>query len=287
MARPEMTPDFVAVGHVTLDETETGTRPGGGALYAALTAHHLGCSAGLLTSFGPDFPPEVFPPDLQVVNIRAARTTLFRHEPSPKGRRLTLLQRAADLQVDDLPEPWRDAGLALLAPVASEVDPMLAAAFTEGAVSSAVQGWMRTRSVGGVLRPAHWENAPTVIPHVQAIFLSWEEIGEEKEEVLGWFQRVPLGIVTLGKDGALLFVNGERYAVQAEVARETDPTGAGDVFAAAFLVQYQREGDPWEAAAFAACAAACSVEAEGIAGIPDRQALAARLARYRRRFGSA
>ena len=52
-----------------------------------------------------------------------------------------------------------------------------------------------------------------------------------------------------------------------------------------FLIHYRREGNPWEAAAFAACAAACSVEAEGIAGIPDRAALEARLARYRRGLG--
>jgi len=284
MVRREMTPDFVAVGHVTLDETETGTRPGGAALYAALTAHRLGCSVGLLTSFGTDFPREVFPPELRVVNVPAARTTTFRHEPNARGRRLTLLQRATDLQVDDLPAPWRDASLALLAPVANEVDPLLAGAFTDGAIGGSVQGWMRERGAGGVMRPAHWEDAALVIPHVQAIFLSLEEIGGEKEEVLEWFQRIPLAIVTLGRDGALLFVNGERYAIQADVAQEADPTGAGDVFAAAFLIQYQREGDPWEAAGFAACAAACSVEAQGIAGIPDRPALDARLARYRRRL---
>ena len=123
-----------------------------------------------------------------------------------------------------------------------------------------------------------------VLGHVQAVLLSREDMRGFEDEVLEWFQRIPLGVVTLGRDGALLFVNGERHAVQPEIARETDPTGAGDVFAAAFLIAYQREGDPWKAAAFAACAAACSVEAEGLAGIPDRLALDARLARYHRRL---
>ena len=63
-----------------------------------------------------------------------------------------------------------------------------------------------------------------------------------------------------------------------------DATGAGDVFATALLIEYHREGNPWEAAAAAACCAAASVEAPGAAGIPDRIALATRLAAYRRRL---
>jgi len=278
------TPDFVAVGHVTLDETRTGRRPGGAALYAALTARRLGWSAGVLTSFGPDFPREVFSPDLQVVRVPAGMTTAFRLEAGPEGRRLTLLGRAADLDVEHLPEAWKGARLALLCPVANEVDPFLAAAFTGGAVGAAAQGWMRRRGAGGAITPARWEDASVVLPHVQAVFLSREDMGEFEEEVLEWFQQIPLGIVTLGASGALLFVNGERYAIPADSAQERDATGAGDVYAAAFLIRYQEEGDPWEAAASAACAAACSVEAEGIAGIPDGLAVDARLARYRMRI---
>lgn len=276
-------PEFVAVGHVTLDETQTGRRPGGAALYAALTAHRLGCSVGVLTSFGPDFPSEVLPPEVQVARVPASMTTTFRHEASPRGRRLTVLGRAADLDAEHLPEAWKDASLALLCPVANEVDPELAARFTGGAVGAAVQGWMRKRGAGGVVAPERWEDAWLVIPHLQAIFLSQEDMGEFQNEVFGWFQQIPLGIVTLGVSGSLLFVNGERYAISADPAQERDATGAGDVYAAAFLIHYQREGDPWEAAAYAACAAACAVEAEGIAGIPDAETLEARLARYRLR----
>lgn len=282
---PERAPDFVAVGHVTLDETPSERRPGGAALYAAVTAHRLGYSAGLLTSFGPDFPREVIPPELGLVCVPAAATTTFRHELGPGGRRLTLLGRAAGLEARHLPIPWPETSLALLCPVANEVDPFLASVFTGGAVGAAIQGWMRKPGRDGVITPTLWDDAPLVIPHVQAIFLSLEDMGEFQEEVVGWFQQIPLGVVTLGETGALLFVNGERYTIQADAAQERDPTGAGDVFAAAFLIHYQREGNPWEAAAFAACAAAGSVEAEGIAGIPDRAALEARLARYRRRLG--
>ena len=283
-AARERTPDFVAVGHVTVDETATARRPGGAALYAALTAHRLGCSVGLLTSFGSDFPREVIAPAFRVVNVPTSSTTRFRHEVGRQGRRQTLLDRASNLFPDHLPLSWKAARLALLCPVANEVDPSLASAFTEGAVGAAIQGWMRGQGKGGVVTPTLWPDAAAVVPHLQAIFLSREDMGAFEAPVFEWFQWVPVGVVTLGNAGALLFVNGERYAVQPDLAQERDATGAGDVFAAAFMIHYQQEGNPWEAAAYAACAAACSVEAPGTAGIPDRPTLEARLARYRKRL---
>jgi sugar/nucleoside kinase (ribokinase family) len=65
-------------------------------------------------------------------------------------------------------------------------------------------------------------------------------------------------------------------------AREVDETGPGDVFAAAFLIDYHRNGDPWEAAAIATCAASLSVEGPGWSAVPDATQLARAVERYRR-----
>ena len=282
-----MTPQFVAVGHVTLDHFGEDVRPGGTALYAALTAHRLGCSVGLLTSFGPDFPRSLFPPEIEVAHVPSPKTTEFRHDAGRDGRRLTLLGRAADIEAGHLSPEWKTADLVLLAPDANEVDPYLAAEFTGGAVGAAAQGWLRVRGAGGVISPGPWEDAALVLPHIQALFLSEEDLGPYGEDAVEWFQQIPFGVITLGSRGAHLFVSGERYFIEAEPADEVDATGAGDVFATAFLVDYQRHGNPWEAAQFAACAAALSVEGIGVAGIPLRAAVEERVAAYRRRFGRA
>jgi sugar/nucleoside kinase (ribokinase family) len=144
---------------------------------------------------------------------------------------------------------------------------------------------MRQRGAGGAVSPQPWEDADLVLPHVQALVVSIEDIEPFEKEALEWFQRVPLGAVTRGADGAILFVNGDRYGVEPDVAVEKDDTGAGDVFATTLLIAYNRDGNPWDAAAVASCCAAASVEAEGVAGIPDRAALETRLAAYRRRQG--
>ena len=64
-------PDFVAVGHITLDHLEDTIQPGGAALYAAMAAHRLGLSVGILTSHADDFPLELIPPQIEVVGVPA------------------------------------------------------------------------------------------------------------------------------------------------------------------------------------------------------------------------
>jgi len=275
--------DFVAVGHVTLDQTSRGIRPGGAAYYAAITAHRQGLRVGLLTSFGPDFPRDALPSGVAVVNVPSERTTTFRIAHRGRARELALLARATDLEAVALPDAWREASLGALCPVAAEVDPALAATLPETSLAALPQGWMRRRGAGGVVAPQPWEDADLVLPHVQTLVVSEEDIEPFQKEALEWFQRVPLGAVTRGPEGAVLFVNGERYGVEADRVVAVDDTGAGDVFATGLLIAYNQEANAWDAAAAAACCAAASVEADGIGGITDRAALEARLAAYRRR----
>jgi sugar/nucleoside kinase (ribokinase family) len=47
-----------------------------------------------------------------------------------------------------------------------------------------------------------------------------------------------------------------------------DPTGAGDIFAAAFFTRLLKTRDPWEAARFATLLASYSVSRVGLQGIP-------------------
>ncbi len=276
--------DLVGIGHLTLDQTSAGTRPGGAAYYAAMTARRLGLRVAILTSFGPDFPAGAIPSDVDVVNVPSDRTTVFVLEESPRGRRLRLLTRAADIEEGHLPADWRGAPLAMLCPVINEVDPALSGSFAEASLGVMPQGWMRQRGAGGAITPEPWDNADIVLPHTQLLVVSVEDIEPVQKTALEWFQHVPLGAVTRGSEGAILFVNGDRYHVEPDRAAEVDATGAGDVFAAALLTEYYRDGNPWEAAAAAACAAAASVEAVGAAGIPDRATLVARLAAYHRRL---
>jgi len=269
-------PDFVAVGHLTVDETPAGLRPGGSALYAGLFAQRQGLRVGLYTSYGPDFPFEVLPPEVEVVAVPAAATTRFAIEYRPPGRSLVLRARAAPLDLESLPAHFADAGIAYLGPVADEVAPRLAGAFPNAAVGAGAQGWCRLWGHDGVVRMRPWPDPRPVLSRLQALFLSSDDVRGWEAQALPLYQEVPLGALTYAERGAVLFVNGDHHQVAPEPAVEVDPTGAGDVFAAAFMLRYNAIGDPWEAAAYAAVAGALTVEAPGTTGVPSAAELAAR-----------
>jgi 1D-myo-inositol 3-kinase len=220
-----------------------------------------------------------------VVNVASRQTTTFEVGQGPSGRTLRLLARAADLEEAAMPAAWRGVSLAVLCPVANEVDPALAAAFSEASVAVLPQGWMRKRGPDGAIEAEEWSDAGLVLPYAQWLVMSEEDIAPFEDAAADWVERVPLAAITRGRRGATLFVNGDPYHVLADGATEVDETGAGDVFATTALVEYYRWADPWEAVAAAACAGAAAVEAPGADGVPDREALERRLASYRRRHG--
>lgn len=267
---------------MTLDRFGDATRPGGAALFAAVTAHRLGLAAAILTSHADDFPLEQVPSPIEVVSVPAAATTRFEHETGGGERVMRVASVARPLGVADVPEDWREAPLVLLAPIVDEVDPLLATAFPEAAVGAAAQGWLRDLGPEGEVTPRGWNPSPSLLGRLQALFLSNEDVRGQEPFVSEWLQRVPFGVLTAGERGALLFVNGERYEIRPRPARLVDATGAGDVFAAAFLARYRLHGDPWDAAEAATCAASLSVEGEGSTAVPDRAALESALAAYRR-----
>jgi sugar/nucleoside kinase (ribokinase family) len=274
-------PQFVAVGHVTLDRFGDTVRPGGAALYAAVTAHRLGFSAGILTSHGDDFPLEAVPPAIEVVTVPSAVTTRFEHRREGGERRLGVAQVARPLAARDVPGDWEDASVVLLAPVLDEVDPLAVEAFGAATIGAGAQGWLRDRAGPDVVsRP--WAPPLALLSRVQALFIAFDDVRGQEPAVMEWLQRLPLAVVTAGERGGLLFVNGERYETTPRPARAVDATGAGDVFAAAFMLHYHLEGDPWRAASAATCAASLSVEGEGFSAVPDRTALEAALREYER-----
>jgi sugar/nucleoside kinase (ribokinase family) len=79
-----------------------------------------------------------------------------------------------------------------------------------------------------------------------------------------------LVVLTHGAEGATLYIRGVPQHIPPHPATEVDPTGAGDVFAAAMLVRLYETGNPVVAAHFASVVAAAAVEGPGVQHIPSR-----------------
>jgi sugar/nucleoside kinase (ribokinase family) len=100
------------------------------------------------------------------------------------------------------------------------------------------QGLARPERTGPLELDADYD--PEVLRHVSILKLSEEEaravVGEPGEDALRSLG-VPEVVVTLGSSGSLVLADGKLERVPARpVGGEVDPTGAGDAFAAAYLV---------------------------------------------------
>jgi hypothetical protein len=274
---------LLAVGHVTWDRIQGQEILGGSASYAALAARRLGWEAAVLTSAGPDFDPVRDLPGIQAFVQEAPATTRFQNDYDEAGTRFQVLRsRASDVDAGTLPDEWRDPDVLLLCPVAGELHGPLAHSFTAEVVGATAQGWLRAFEEDGTVEPREWTSAATELAGVHALVYSEQDLPEPDEHARRFLLHVPMVLVTRGWQGLRLFDRRDVHEIPTLPRAEEDPTGAGDVFAAAFLIRYQETGDPLEAAAFGACAASCAVEGLGASRLGDRAEVERRLAERER-----
>ncbi len=291
-------PDFLVIGHVVQDlltspRPRTGEGPGvrarwrlgGAAAYASLLARNFGLRTAVLTSCADDLSLPALLPAIDTRVVPAVATTQMRNLYSgPDSRRTQRVpQRAAGLTPNDLPDEWRAARIVLLGPVAGEVDPALAAAFSPGTlIGAGAQGWLREIGADEVVQPVPYDrwNAAPLLQHVRALFLSDEDLSAEDAPaaLAEWSALVDVLAFTRGYAGADVYYKGDWRRIDAFAAEPTDLTGAGDVFAAAFLIRYADTNDAWQAARWGAAAASLVIEGPGVDAVPTLAAVEARLA---------
>jgi 2-dehydro-3-deoxygluconokinase len=107
----------------------------------------------------------------------------------------------------------------------------------------------------------------------------------DPDEIVDFYLSMGARIValTLGPDGAIVATAERREVIPAIAVRLVDATAAGDMFDGAFLAEYLRTGDPFDAGRYANMAAALSTEGYGaVAPMPHRAAVEAALRAGRR-----
>ncbi len=268
-------PDFLVIGHLVKDVTRDGWRPGGTVLYASLVASRLGMRTAVLISAGPEMDAPSYLPNAEIVTLPSTRSTIFENVYKDGSRTQFVRSVADDISLEALPKAWRETPVVLLGPVIGEVDDALAPVFAESIVGLSAQGWLRAVDSDGRVQRSGSERLERLLLHATVVFASEEDTSEEM--VASWAQRVPVVAYTQGNRGVRVWHNGEPLFVPAIKTNEVDPTGAGDSFAAAFLVRWRETGDALESARFACACASFVVEAEGPSGAPTREQVEERL----------
>jgi sugar/nucleoside kinase (ribokinase family) len=138
------------------------------------------------------------------------------------------------------------------------------------------QGWLRRVDEAGHVRGQAWDGEP-FWRGCDVLFVSDEDVGTRSDQVERWIGDVPIVAVTSNRRGARVHDNGRWRSIAAFPANEVDPTGAGDVFATAFLIELHTTDDVASATRFASAAAACAIEEPGIAAIATRDQIEQRM----------
>jgi sugar/nucleoside kinase (ribokinase family) len=262
--------DYLVIGHLTEDILPTGTRLGGTALYAALTARAFGLRVGIVTSVGEQTSLEALQ-GIPVLRVPAKQSTRFENLRTPGGRRQIITSQASPITLESLPDAWMKVPILHLGPVAQEFDAQAAAAVSASMLGITPQGWMRTWGADGRVAPSEWRGADVLLPKAGAVAISREDVGDDEDVIHRMAHNTRVLAVTEGAAGAVLYWNGDSRRFRAPVVEEVDDVGAGDIFAAALFIRLYLTRDPWEAARFATLLAARSVARHGLEGIPTRR----------------
>lgn len=261
--------DYLILGHLAADLTPDGLRLGGTAAYAALTARALGMRVGIVTSVPDDFDLAAPLAPLQMARLPADRPTTFENTYDAGGKRHQLLSgQATPLTPKAVPTEWLRAPIVHLAPIIDEVPPQFASLFPNALLGVTPQGWLRTWDEAGHVRPARWDDPDGILETATAVVLSIEDIGFDEDIANQYAAQAHILAVTRGGEGCSVHWQDGWQHFPAPSVSLVDPTGSGDIFAAAYFHRLHVTHDPHEAARFAVQIASASVTRPGIQAIP-------------------
>ena len=289
-AAPTSGPDILLIGHVTCDlisaDRDSDYRIGGTVSFASVTATRLGRRAAVITRAASTTDLSELPSEVELHVLPSPVTTTFANVYTEHGRIQYCYAQALSITADDIAPGLRAPRAVLLGPLVNEIGADVARIFDRDTLVVAVpQGWMRRWDSTGRVYSKPWDSAPEILPHLDVLVLSLEDIDYDVSRLAPALEQVPLVVLTEYHDGSTIFRRLENGAIE-EVkiaprpAAEFDPTGAGDVFATAFMIRLQETGDPVQAARFANVTASFSVEHPGVSGIPGRDQVLAYMASH-------
>ena len=261
--------DYLMVGHITRDIVPGGFTVGGTASYSSRAAQALGLRVGIVTACANCSETEELN-GIPIAGIISDETTTFENIQTPNGRVQRVHARAPMLDYSIVPEVWRSAPIVHLGPVDNEIDPNIVRGFPDAIIGLTPQGWMREIDSDGWVHFRDWLEASFILERSTAAVLSIEDVHNDESYIESFASHIRILAVTEAAKGARIYWNGDVRRFTPPKVEEVEPTGAGDIFAAAFFSRLQSTNDPWEAGRFATHLASYSVTRRGMASIPTQ-----------------
>ncbi len=249
---------------------------GGSVSYAAYTCHRLQVKAEVVTRAGPDVDLSALQAISDCTVLPSATTTTFVNQYTEAGRVQYCYRPAPPIQASDLTADKRACPVIFMCPIMQEVAPDVPGCFgPDSFLAAGPQGWMRTIDKDGRVHACAWAHMEAFLPHLDVLILSREDIDHDLDRLHPFLAHVPLVILSNYREGCDIIrpatTGFQQQHVPPRPANEVDPTGAGDIFATAFLIRYLETANIWHSARFANVTASMGVEGVGLQAIPTRR----------------
>jgi len=229
----------LVIGHITQDLIDGQVRLGGAAAYIALALSACGQDVALVTRT-PEVPllePLSSNPRIHLHRLASNTITTFRHHFETGKRQLSLDACATDISVNDIPLKWRNLPLVFLVPVCGECRLELLSAFPESELIVGMQGWLRTVSKDGRIKPSKPPEA-LLTARMLAVTLSAEDHPEANAFAKRMAEHCRLIALTRGDMAITIYEKlGQSNIPVKPVQHVHDTNGAGDVFTALLGLQ--------------------------------------------------
>jgi sugar/nucleoside kinase (ribokinase family) len=266
---PSKQPEYLCIGHLTIDKTPAGDKIGGTAAYASLTAQAMGLDTALYTTYTQPQLPSLFASIQSEVQVETSMMT-FENIYHEEKRTQHLLHTCNPLQLSGIPPQWFDASIIHFGPIFHDIAPESVSHFPNAFIGMTPQGWLRTIE-GQIVRPKSWEWLRDYLPHADAVVISVEDVGYDEDAIQTIASISRILAVTEGFYGARIYHEGTVHRCHAPELTEIDPTGAGDIFSTIFFIMLQKGNSPHLAGQLATQLASFSVLRRGLKSIPTKK----------------
>jgi hypothetical protein len=260
--------DYLVIGNITKDKTETGYQIGGTSAYSGLTAQAFGLDTAILSAGKPSAFDLSKYKNLPVLFTQGEDSTIFENRYNGIYREQILHQWAGMIDITNLPDSHKKPGIVHFGPIAKEIDPSWAEIFSSSYKGITIQGLMREWDNQGRIKRAPYILLAEQCQLFDAIIFSIEDVCEDEDIIEAYANQSEVLAVTEGKNGVRIYWHGDHRHFSAPQVKEVSDTGAGDIFATAFFYRHQQTQNPWEAARFATQIAAFSVTRIGMDSVP-------------------